>query len=114
MGNGQALLETLNVPHFSDNLATDGESQFETNTSQNFGEKISKLQKAEKVDKFKHDNLKLATEKLDTVSLSNTDFKGHAKTKGKVDKVDKFKRDNLKLSTGKLEETSTTNSDFKV
>ena len=66
-----------------------------------------------KVDRFKHDNLKIPKEKLERLSLSGNDYVGHVKSKQSKEKPP-AKRDNLKLATGKLEDVTTSNTDFKV
>ena len=66
-----------------------------------------------KVDRFKHDNLKISKEKLESLSLSGNDYVGHVK-KPKQTKEKPSARDNLKLATGKLEDLTTSNTDFKV
>ena len=65
-----------------------------------------------KVDKYKHDNLKISKEKLETLSLSGNDFVGHGKRHHKTEKPGS--KDNLKLATGKIEDETTSNTDFKV
>ena len=65
-----------------------------------------------KVDKYKHDNLKISKEKLETLSLSGNDFVGHGKRHQKTEKPGS--KDNLKLATGKIEDETTSNTDFKV
>ena len=65
-----------------------------------------------KVDKYKHDNLKISKEKLETLSLSGNDFVGHVKRHHKTEKPGS--KDNLKLATGKIEDETTSNIDFKV
>ena len=66
-----------------------------------------------KVDRFKHDNLKISKEKLESLSLSGNDYVGHVKPKQTKEKP-LVTRDNLKLATGKLEDLTTSNTDFKV
>ena len=66
-----------------------------------------------KVDRFKHDNLKIPKEKLENLSLSGNDYVGHVKPKQSKEKHS-TSRDNLKLATGKLEDSTTNNTDFKV
>ena len=64
------------------------------------------------MDRFKHDNLKIPKEKLESLSLSGNDFVGHVKPKQSKEKL--RARDNLKLATGKLDDLTTSNTDFKV
>ena len=67
-----------------------------------------------KVDRFKHDNLKVSKEKLESLSLSGNDFVGHVNNvKQKQHKHKPSSRDNLKLPTGKLEDLTISNTDFK-
>ena len=66
-----------------------------------------------KVDRFKHDNLKISKEKLESLSLSGNDYVGHVKPKQTKERP-LMTRDNLKLATGKLEDLTTSNTDFKV
>ena len=67
------------------------------------------------VDRFKHDNLKVSKEKLESLSLSGNDFVGHVNNvKQKQHKHKPSSRDNLKLPTGKLEDLTISNTDFKV
>ena len=111
----------------SNNLAPDGEREFRTQSAQNYGDKMTLFTKTVKVliifqelrllfhlkvDKYKHDNLKISKEKLDTLSLSGNDFVGHVKRHHKTEKPGS--KDNLKLATGKIEDETTSSTQVKV